>query len=173
MKSKNRSFVFISSVFSFVVLLLFTVEESLSQVGCCQNPGANCVPSNSNDGSGRPPQNGNQAQCESNNFIWFSGETCIPGKNCPGFVPPTPTPLPTPTATPLPTPTPVPSPTPTATPIPTPPPVPTSTPIPTASPTPTPVGATSIPTISQWGLIVTAVMLLVLGFIAARRIRQI
>jgi hypothetical protein len=164
MNNKNRSFVFILPIFSFVVLLLFTAEESLSQVGCCQNPGANCVPSDSNNGSGRPPQNGNQSQCESDNFIWFAGETCVPGNSCPGFAPPTPIPSPTPTATPLPNPTPVPSTTPTA--------VPTSTPMPTASPAPAPIGKTSIPTISQWGLIVTAVMLLVLGFIAARRIRQ-
>jgi len=75
----------------FLFLLVFSLpDKASSQIGCCQNPGANCVPSKSNDGSGTPPQNSNQTECElgqgNTEFEWFAGEICVPGNDCPGFI---------------------------------------------------------------------------------------
>jgi hypothetical protein len=74
-----------------VLLLVFSSFDSHAQIGCCQNPGSNCVPSKSNDGTGTPPQNSNQTECEegqgSTEFIWFAGEICVSGNVCPGFIP--------------------------------------------------------------------------------------
>ncbi len=75
--------VLIAACFFFVV-----PDKAFSQIGCCQNPGGNCVPGQSNNGMG-PPQTGDQASCEASGggtFIWFADEICVPNQDCPGFV---------------------------------------------------------------------------------------
>jgi len=89
MISKSFFFVFVLSFFVVGFFFLATPEKGFSQIGCCQNPGGNCVAAKSNDGMG-VPQVGDQMECEDSDFIWFAGETCNrTGKpqDCPGFVP--------------------------------------------------------------------------------------
>lgn len=155
-----------ATIFVVGIISQVCIARASEGEGCCQNPGGQCVPAFSNDGSGTPPQNSNRDACEAEetpsgrSFLWFEDVLCVPGNNCPGFVPPSPSPSPSPTPSASPSPTPSVSPSPSAS--------PPSSPTPIPAPT-----ATSIPTFSTWGLIITVVLILVAGFIVARRMRKI